>query len=142
MNWIGLLLISITGYGFSNALVRYYSTRISPLMGAILLTSGALATALIVLLIQSFSGGKMPTPGKDTVITGLLSGVFFTGAVLFYNTTLSRNVPLSIALPILVGGIGVAGAIAGVAVFHESLSVMKFIGIVVIIIGTTVLARG
>ena len=142
MNWIGLLLISITGYGFSNALVRYYSTRISPLMGAILLTSGALATALIVLLIQSFSGGKMPTPGKDTVITGLLSGVFFTGAVLFYNTTLSRNVPLSIALPILVGGIGVAGVIAGVAVFHESLSVMKFIGIVVIIIGTTVLARG
>ncbi len=142
MNWIGLLLISITGYGFSNALVRYYSTRISPLMGAILLTSGALATALIVLLIQSFSGGKMPTPGKDTVITGLLSGVFFTGAVLFYNTTLSRNVPLSIALPILVGGIGVAGVIAGVAVFHESLSVMKLIGIIVIIIGTTVLARG
>lgn len=142
MNWLGLLFISITGYGISNALVRYYSTRISPLMGAILLSCGALATALVLLLIQVFSGGKMPIPGKDSIITGLLSGVFFTGAVLFYNTTLSRNVPLSIALPILVGGIGVAGVIAGVAVFHETLSLMKFIGMSVILVGTVLLARG
>lgn len=142
MNWLVLLLISIAGYGISNTLVRYYSTRIPPLMGALLLASGALVTALVVLFIQTFSGGKMPIPGKDTIITGLLSGVFFTAAVLFYNTTLSRNVPLSIALPMLVGGIGVAGVIAGVAVFHESLSIMKLIGVIVILVGTVVLAKG
>ena len=79
---------------------------------------------------------------KDTIITGLLSGVFFTGAVLLYNTTLSRNVPLSIALPMLVGGIGVAGVIAGVVVFHESLSLMKLIGVSVKLVGTVVLAKG
>lgn len=142
MNWLVLLLISISGYGISNTLVRYYSVRISPILGAVLMTSGALATALIVLMMQSFSGGKIPIPAKDTILTGLLSGVFFTGAVLLYNTTLSRNVPLSIAIPILVGGIGVAGVIAGVAVFHESLSLMKFIGISVILVGTVLLARG
>ncbi len=142
MNWLVLLLISIAGYGISNTLVRYYSTRISPLIGALLLTSGALATAMIVLLIQAFSGGKLAMPGKDTIITGLLSGVFFTGAVLLYNTTLSRNVPLSIALPMLVGGIGVAGVIAGVVVFHESLSLMKLIGVSVKLVGTVVLAKG
>lgn len=142
MNWLVLLLISIAGYGISNTFVRYYSTRIPPLMGAILLTSGALATALIVLLIQSFSGSKIVMPGKDSIVTGILSGVFFTAAVLFYNTTLSRNVPLSIALPMLVGGIGVAGVIAGVAVFHESLSIMKLIGVSIILVGTVVLAKG
>ncbi|MDP1722490.1 MAG: hypothetical protein Q8L37_04745 [Candidatus Gottesmanbacteria bacterium] len=142
MNWLGLLLISITGYGVSNTLVRYYSTRISPLAGAILLSAGALATALVVLFIQTITGGKIPTLGKDTVITGLLSGMFFTGAVLLFNTTLSRSVPLSIAVPILVGGIGVAGVISGVAVFHESLSVMKFIGVSVILVGTVLLAKG
>lgn len=142
MNWLSLLLISITGYGISNTLVRYYSTRITPLAGAILLSSGALTTSLVVLLFQYFSGGKMPMPAKDSIITGLLSGVFFTGAVLLFNTTLSRNVPLSVAVPILVGGIGVAGVISGVAVFHESLSPMKLIGISVILVGTVILARG
>lgn len=142
MNWLVLLMMSITGYGISNILVRYYSTRISPLAGAILLSSGALATALIVLLIQSIAGGKMHTLGRDTLFTGLLSGVFFTGAVLLFNTTLSRNVPLSVAVPILVGGIGVAGVLSGVAVYHESLSIMKLIGISVILMGTVILARG
>ncbi|MEK7543981.1 MAG: EamA family transporter [Patescibacteria group bacterium] len=142
MNWLGLLLISIIGYGTSNTLVRYYSTKITPLMGAILLSSGALATALIVLFFQTSTGEKIPTLGRDTLFTGLLSGVFFTGAVLLFNTTLSRNVPLSIAVPILVGGIGVAGVIAGVAVFHESMSLMKLIGISVILVGTVILAKG
>ena len=142
MNWLGILLISITGHGISTTLVRYYSPRISPLAGAILLSSGALATALITLFILIVTGGKMPMPGKDTVVTGLLSGVFFTGAVILFNFTLSKNVPLSIAVPILVGGIGVAGVISGVAVFHETLSMIKLIGISVILIGTVILARG
>lgn len=142
MNWLVLLLISISGYGISNALVRYYTQKTSPLMGVILLTSGALATALVALLVQTTTGGKIPTIGKDTLTTGLLSGVFFAGAVLLFNTTLSRNVPLSIAVPVIVGGIGVAGVIAGVAVFHETLSMMKFIGISVILVGTIMLARG
>ena len=42
----------------------------------------------------------------------------------------------------LVGGIGVAGVIAGVVVFHESLSLMKLIGVSVKLVGTVVLAKG
>ena len=141
MNWLSLILISIAGFGTSNALVRYFSTRVSPIVGTVLLIAGMSLTALVIILVNVIIGGKTPIPDRYTIAAAILAGVISTAAQIVYSSTLAKGLPLSIAIPLLVGGLGVAGVIAGVAVFHESLSIMKLIGVSVILVGTIILAR-
>jgi multidrug transporter EmrE-like cation transporter len=70
-----------------------------------------------------------------------VSGFVWAWATYLFLWVIAKNTALSLAIPILVGGIGVGGVIAGVLMFGESLNVLRIAGILIVLAGSVLLAR-
>lgn len=143
MNWFIAALISTSLYAASNAITKGFAPRLSLLTGLLFFTIGAfLAVAL------GFLATKSPfiryTQGISLkALWGMMaSGFLWAWATYVFFQIISKNIALSLALPLIVGGIGVGAVVAGVLLFGETLTATQIGAVVLVIIGSILLGRG
>ncbi|MEK7577204.1 MAG: hypothetical protein AAB492_01120 [Patescibacteria group bacterium] len=140
MNWITASILSAVLYSTSNAVTKVFQPKLSFGIGMVLFSIGVLVSSLVLTMVTK-------TPLTITKVTqqamtlAFVSGLIWAFAQLFLLMTLAKNAPLSIAIPVIVGGIAVGGILAGVAFFGETLSPMRIVGIMIVLIGTVILSR-
>lgn len=140
MNWPILAVLSALLYSLSNAITKMFQPKLSTGLGMFIFSTGVfLASALIAIGMKS--GGITPKFSLPPAYLAIISGIVWAFAQLLLIVTFSKDAPISIAVPIIVGGIAVGGVLTGLVFFGETLSFMRIIGIVTVLIGTVILSR-
>ena len=140
MNWLIFAFLTASSYGAYNFFVKISANKLSPTIVIMLLTGTAFLVASISTLVLKFTGHNL-TVSKNVIMYPVLAGLFAGVAEIFYLLMYSKNAPLSIGLPLVMSGTIIVAVFLGIIILKEDLSAVKFIGILVTLIGLIVLTR-
>lgn len=140
MNWPILAILSGLLFAGSNAITKAFQPKLPSALGMFIFSAGVfLTSAFLALFIRSAAGApKFTWPPSYLALT---SGFVWAFAQFLLIVAFAKHAPISIAIPIVVGGIAVGGVLTGLLFFGETLSLMRIIGIVTVLIGTVILSR-
>lgn len=141
MNWLLTAAVAATCFSIANVFIKFYQPKLGSGLGLLYFIVGGLAMTLL-LTFGVKMGGPVAKNVGNAPLMAMISGVIWVVANFFFFSLFAKNAPLSIAMPVVVGGIGVGGVIAGVLVFGESLNIAQIIGIIVVLAGSVLLAKG
>lgn len=139
MSWPILAIVSASLYSLSNVITKVFQPKLSSGVGIFIFSIGVFLSSTLIALF--FKSGTIPKFSWQPAYLALASGFVWAFAQLFFILTIGKNAPISAAIPVVVGGIAVGGVLTGIAFFGETLSLMRIIGIVTVLIGTVILSR-
>jgi drug/metabolite transporter (DMT)-like permease len=143
MNWFIAALLSALLFAISNALTKGFSSRLNLFTGLLFFTIGGLLVPLLGFLVTKTPFIKFAHSAAPRALWGMMaSGFVWAWATYMFLDLLSRSTALSVVLPIIVGGIGIGGVVAGVLFFGETISTTQIGAIVLVLIGSILLGRG
>lgn len=140
MEWLIFGILSAVSFGFYNFFTKLASDKFSFSI-VLMLTSGvAFLVAIITTIILKFNGSSLVF-SKNYLTFPILAGLFTGFAEIFYILMFSKNAPLSIGNPLVVGGTVAVAVILGVLILREPINIFKIVGIILTIIGLIFLAK-
>ena len=141
MNWYIFSLLAVVSYSVGNVIAKYVSSRLSSFAGALGQAVGAVIVSIIAFFVfQTFSSRSGSLDRGSFVAAAVSGGLWIIGQILLF-LALSKNAPISIVIPFVMGGLGVGGVIGGILFFKESLTGMQILGIITILAGSVMLAK-
>lgn len=140
MNWFITSLLSAAFFSASNAVTKIFQPKLSFGIGMIIFSIGVLTSSVVYSLITK-APLTLTKISQQTMSFAFGAGFIWAFAQLFFLMTLSKNAPLSVAVPIIVGGIGIGGILTGVLFFGEHMTGMRVVGAVIVLAGSIILAR-
>lgn len=140
MNWLTTAIIAVIFLSASNIFLKFYLPKLGTGFAIFYFTLAALVVTMILTFVA-----KVGEPAAKQVgyapLFAMASGVLWAIGNFFFFTIFIKNAPLSLVMPIVVGGIGVGGILTGVLLFGESLNFIKIAGILIVLTGSIILAR-
>ncbi|MCA8830344.1 EamA family transporter [Hymenobacter pini] len=141
MPWLILALLTafcLAGYNF---FIKLAAGHISAAAGAVILQLVAAALGGVWLLILRLKGQPLELSGKGVGLA-VLAGAGVGLAEILTFIVFSRGVPSSVGTPVIVGGSVLLTAVLGLVVLREALSWPQAAGLLCIVVGIALLARG
>lgn len=139
--WLPLALLTALCLALYNFFIKLASGHLAPAVGAVVLQLVAAVLGAACLL-------KLKLQGQPVALnrTGLglaaLAGLGVGLAEILTFAVFQRGVPSSVGTPIIVGGSVLLTAVLGLVVLRESLSLAQAGGLLCIVVGIALLARG
>jgi transporter family protein len=130
LNWLPLALLTalcLAGYNF---FIKLAANHLPPAVGAVVLQ-----------LVLKLQGQPLMVSGQGLALAAL-AGVSVGIAEILTFVVFSRGVPASVGTPVIVGGSVLLAALLGLVVLREALSFGQAGGLVLIVAGIALLARG
>ncbi|TPG66035.1 EamA family transporter [Hymenobacter nivis] len=140
-NWLPLALLTalcLAGYNF---FLKLAAEHVPPAVGAVVLQLVAAALGGAWLLHLKLQGQPLPVSGKGLGLAAL-AGLGVGLAEILAFVVFRRGVPASVGTPVIVGGSVLFTAILGLVVLREGLSWPQAGGLVLVVAGIALLARG
>lgn len=141
MNWYIFSLLAVVSYSIGNIITKYVSSRLSSFAGALGQAVGAIIIAIITFFVFQTFTSRSGSLDRGNFIAAAISGGLWIIGQMFLFIALSKNAPISIVIPFVMGGLGVGGVIGGVLFFKESLTMIQTLGIITILVGSVMLAK-
>jgi transporter family protein len=141
LNWLPMALLTalcLAGYNF---FIKLAANHIPPAVGAVVLQLVAAGLGAAWLLKLKLQGQPLVVSGKGLALAAL-AGVSVGIAEILTFVVFSRGVPASVGTPVIVGGSVLLAALLGLVVLREALSLGQAGGLVLIVAGIALLARG
>lgn len=141
MHWLVLALLTALCLAFYNFFIKLAADHVSAAAGAVILQLVAAGLGGLWLLWLRLKGQPLELSGKGVglaVAAGLGVGL----AEILTFVVFSRGVPSSVGTPVIVGGSVLLTALLGLVVLREALSWPQALGLVSIVVGIALLARG
>lgn len=139
--WLGLALLAalcLAGYNF---FIKLAAGHIAAAAGAVVLQLVAAALGGIWLLALHLKGAPLGITNKGLGLAAL-AGLGVGLAEILTFVVFGRGVPASVGTPIIVGGSVLLTALLGVLVARETLAWPQALGLLAIVGGVVLLARG
>ena len=140
-NWLPLALLTalcLAGYNF---FIKLAAEHLPPAVGAVVLQLVAAALGGAWLLRLKLQGQPLPVSGKGLGLAAL-AGLGVGLAEILTFVVFRRGVPASVGTPVIVGGSVLFTAVLGLVVLREGLSWPQAGGLVLVVAGIALLARG
>jgi transporter family protein len=140
-NWLPLALLTalcLAGYNF---FLKLAAEHLPPAVGAVVLQLVAAALGGAWLLRLKLQGQPLPITGKGLGLAAL-AGLGVGLAEILAFVVFRRGVPASVGTPVIVGGSVLFTAVLGLVVLREGLSWPQAGGLVLVVAGIALLARG
>ncbi|MBI2971576.1 MAG: EamA family transporter [Candidatus Aenigmarchaeota archaeon] len=136
----GILFAVVTAVSFAVWTVFHQqaSAHVNPVFGALVVSTTAAILAAIVLVMQ-MKGQPLVTDQRGIIFV-LLAGIAAFAIDFFALRTYASGLPISIGGPVIIGGSVLIAAVIGLVVLGESISVMKIVGIALVVAGAGILA--
>lgn len=141
MHWLVLALLTALCLAFYNFFIKLAADHVSAAAGAVILQLVAAGLGGLWLVWLRLKGQPLELSGKGVglaVAAGLGVGL----AEILTFVVFSRGVPSSVGTPVIVGGSVLLTAVLGLVVLREALSWPQALGLVSIVVGIALLARG
>ena len=141
MNWLPLALLTALCLALYNFFIKLAANHISPAVGAVVLQLVAAALGPVWLLKLKLGGQPMGITSKGLGLAAL-AGVGVGLAEILTFVVFQRGVHSSVGTPLIVGGSVLLTAVLGVVVLSEGLTMPQAAGLLLIVVGIALLARG
>ncbi|GGG50273.1 EamA family transporter [Hymenobacter glacieicola] len=141
MPWLVLALLTalcLAGYNF---FIKLAADHVSAAAGAVILQLVAASLGGLWLVWLHLKGQPLEVTAKGAGLA-LLAGLGVGLAEILTFVVFSRGVPSSVGTPVIVGGSVLLTAVLGLVVLRETLSWSQALGLVSIVVGIALLARG
>lgn len=141
MSWLVGSILSILFFSGKNALQRYISPRLPSLHALIIQAVSAIVVLLIALtLTRSFTQFSR-LDSKPVIIMTVLAGIMWIFGEYFLYIVFAKNAPLTIVVPLVTGGVAIGGVLTGLLFFNESLTIVRLVGIITVLVGSIILVK-
>ncbi|MCI1187550.1 EamA family transporter [Hymenobacter sp. DH14] len=140
-SWLPLALLTALCLALYNFFIKLASGHLAPAVGAVVLQLVAAALGGIWLLKLKLQGQPVALNGPGLGLA-VLAGLGVGLAEILTFVVFQRGVPSSVGTPIIVGGSVLLTAVLGLVVLRESLSLAQAGGLLCIVVGIALLARG
>lgn len=141
MNWLFYALLAASGFGFYNFFLKMSSDKLSPAVANIFIAGTSCLIAIISSVYLKLNGQDLLIT-KENIKFPVIAGLFTGMAEIFYLTMYSKNTPITIGNPLVVGGSIVIAVILGLIILKEPMNGIKVAGIILTLTGLVVLSRG
>ncbi len=140
-SWLPLALLTALCLALYNFFIKLASGQLAAAVGAVALqlVAAALGAAWLVRLKLQ---GQPITLSRSGLGLAALAGLGVGLAEILTFVVFQRGVPVSVGTPIIVGGSVLLTAGLGLVVLRESLSLAQLGGLLCIVVGIALLARG
>ena len=139
--WLPLALLTalcLAGYNF---FIKLSADELPPALGAVVLQVVAALLGAVWLLKLRWQGQPLGGSVKGVGLAAL-AGLGVGLAEILTFVLFRRGLPASVGTPVIVGGSVLLTALLGWVVLRESLSVAQGGGLLLIVVGIALLARG
>jgi transporter family protein len=141
MNWLPLALLTALCLAFYNFFIKLASEHLPPAVGAVVLQLVAAALGAAWLLKLKLQGQSVAMSGKGLGLAAL-AGVGVGLAEILTFVVFQRGVNSSVGTPVIVGGSVLLTALLGLVVLREALTLPQAAGLLLVVVGIALLARG
>lgn len=138
MNWVLLALITAIFFGTYNFFIKVSAGHINQIVGAVILQIVAASVGGVVLLFLKMTHSPLAITSRG-IWFALLAGIMVGLAEITSFYFFAKGVPASVGIPVVIGGSILVGALLGVAFLHETLTLIHYSAILLIIIGVVFL---
>nr|WP_262904752.1 EamA family transporter [Hymenobacter lucidus] len=136
-----LALLTALCLALYNFFIKLAADHIPAAVGAVVLQLVAAALGAVWLVRLKLQGQPLPITNKGLVLAAL-AGLGVGLAEILTFVVFSRGVSSSVGTPVIVGGSVLLTAVLGLVVLREALSWPQALGLVSIVAGIVLLARG
>ena len=140
-NWLPLALLTALCLAFYNFFIKLASNHVPPAVGAVVLQLVAAALGGVWLLKLMLQGQPLALSGKGLGLAAL-AGLGVGLAEILTFVVFQRGVNSSVGTPVIVGGSVLLTAVLGLVVLRETLTFSQAGGLLFIVVGIVLLARG
>ena len=140
-NWLPLALLTALCLALYNFFIKLASNHVSPAVGAVVLQLVAAALGGVWLLKLMLQGHPLALSGKGLGLAAL-AGLGVGLAEILTFVVFQRGVNSSVGTPVIVGGSIMLTAVLGLVVLRETLTFSQAGGLLFIVVGIALLARG
>ena len=140
-NWLPLALLTALCLALYNFFIKLASNHVSPAVGAVVLQLVAAALGGVWLLKLMLQGQPLALSGKGLGLAAL-AGLGVGLAEILTFVVFQRGVNSSVGTPVIVGGSVLLTAVLGLVVLRETLTFSQAGGLLFIVVGIALLARG
>ncbi|TGE26084.1 hypothetical protein E5K00_03695 [Hymenobacter aquaticus] len=141
MPWLVLALLTALCLALYNFFIKLAADHIPAAVGAVVLQLVAAALGAVWLLRLKLQGQPLPITNKGLLLAAL-AGLGVGLAEILTFVVFSRGVSSSVGTPVIVGGSVLLTAGLGLVVLREALTWPQALGLVSIVVGIVLLARG
>jgi uncharacterized membrane protein len=141
MSWITFAILTATSFGFYNFFTKLAADKLSPTIALMFIAGASFLVAIISTIGFKISGQEL-TFSKNAIWFPILAGIFTGVAEIFYLYMFTKDAPLNIGAPLVIGITILATVLLGLIVLKEPLNAVKIAGICLTIIGLVILTRG
>ena len=141
MNWLPLALLTALCLAFYNFFIKLAASYLPPAVGAVVLQLVAAALGTAWLLKLKLQGQPLAISGKGLGLAAL-AGLGVGLAEILTFVVFQRGVNSSVGTPVIVGGSVLLTAVLGLVVLRETLTISQAGGLLLIVVGIALLARG
>ena len=140
-NWLPLALLTALCLALYNFFIKLASNHVSPAVGAVVLQLVAAVLGGVWLLKLMLQGQPLALSGKGLGLAAL-AGLGVGLAEILTFVVFQRGVNSSVGTPVIVGGSVLLTAVLGLVVLRETLTFSQAGGLLFIVVGIALLARG
>jgi uncharacterized membrane protein len=141
MNWITFAILAASSFGFYNFFTKLAADKLSPTIALMFIAGASFLVATVSTIVFKASGQEL-TFSKGAIYLPILAGVFTGIAEIFYLFMFTKNAPLNIGGPVVIGITILVTVLLGLIVLKEPLNAAKIAGICLTMAGVVLLARG
>ncbi|OUJ74856.1 EamA family transporter [Hymenobacter crusticola] len=141
MPWILLALLTAFCLALYNFFIKLASSHLPAAVGAVVLQLVAAALGAAWLLKLKLQEQPLPITNKGLLLAAL-AGLGVGLAEILTFVVFGRGVPSSVGTPVIVGGSVLLTAVLGLTVARETLTLPQGLGLLLIVAGIALLARG
>ena len=141
VNWLPLALLTALCLALYNFFIKLASNHVPPAVGAVVLQLVAAALGGVWLLKLILQGQPLALSGKGLGLAAL-AGLGVGLAEILTFVVFQRGVNSSVGTPVIVGGSVLLTAVLGLVVLRETLTFSQAGGLLFIVVGIALLARG
>jgi transporter family protein len=140
-SWLPLALLTALCLALYNFFIKLASNQLPAAVGAVVLQLVAAGLGALWLLRLKLQGQPLPLSTKGLMLAAL-AGLGVGLAEILTFIVFQRGLPSSVGTPVIVGGSVLLTALLGVLLLRESLSGGQAAGLLLIVVGIALLARG
>ena len=140
MQWIPYAILAGASFGVYNFFTKITADKFSPTVSLMIITGTAFIVSIVGSLVLRSLGYSLAFD-KSSLHKPILSGVFYGTAVIFYVLMFAKGAPLSLGNPFVNAFLAVTATILGLLLLHETYSIARIAGLVVVIVGMFILGR-
>lgn len=141
MPWFLLALLTAFCLALYNFFIKLAADHVPAAVGAVVLQLVAAALGGAWLLKLKLQGQPLPVTNKGLLLAAM-AGLSVGLAEILTFVVFSRGVPSSVGTPVIVGGSVLLTAGLGLAIVRETLTLPQGLGLLLIVGGIALLARG